>query len=85
MKLAFAMQSPLMKLTTLHSFKGLEARLLLIYLNRMENAEDKALFYTALTRLLRHENGSCLTVISRCGGRLQEFGKTWPDYSEYPQ
>lgn len=84
MKVAFSMKSSLMKLTTLHSFKGLEARLLLIYLNHIESNEDKALFYTALTRLLQHQNGSCLTVISRCGVRLQEFGKTWPDYSEYP-
>ena len=63
-----------MKATTLHSFKGWEGRHLVLYVSRIASAEDCALFYTALTRLKKHPNGSMLTVVSTCPD-LYDFGE----------
>ena len=73
-KLAFFLGDARIKATTLHSFKGWEGRHLVLYVSRIESAEDRALFYTALTRLKRHPNGSMLTVISSCS-ELYNFGQ----------
>ena len=80
-KLAFRQRSPKLKATTLHSFKGWEARRLVIYVDSIGRPEDRALLYTALTRLKQDDGGSSLTVVSTCP-ELQEFGKTWPEYFE---
>ena len=72
-KLAFFLGDARIKATTLHSFKGWEGRHLVLYVSRIASAEDRALFYTALTRLKRHLNGSVLTVISSCP-ELYNFG-----------
>ena len=73
-KLAFFLGDARIKATTLHSFKGWEGRHLVLYVSRIASAEDCALFYTALTRLKKHPNGSILTVISDCP-ELYNFGK----------
>ena len=73
-KLAFFLGDAKIKATTLHSFKGWEGRHLVLYVSRIVSAEDRALFYTALTRLKRHPNGSILTVVSSCR-ELYNFGK----------
>ncbi len=73
-KLAFFLGDARIKVTTLHSFKGWEGRHLILYVSRIASAEDRALFYTALTRLKRHPNGSMLTVISTCS-ELYNFGQ----------
>lgn len=73
-KLAFFQGAAKVKATTLHSFKGWEGRHLVLYVNRIESAEDRALFYTALTRLKTHPNGSMLTVVSSCP-ELYAFGE----------
>ena len=73
-KLAFFLGDARIKATTLHSFKGWEGRHLVLYVSRIESAEDGALFYTALTRLKRHPSGSMLTVISSCP-ELYNFGQ----------
>ena len=65
-KLAFFLGKARIKATTLHSFKGWEARHLVLHISRIASAEDRALFYTALTRLKKHSNGSMLTVVSSC-------------------
>ncbi len=80
-KLAFWKGSPNIKATTVHSFKGWEARHLVVCVESIEKPEDRALFYTALTRLKQHENGSALTVVSSCP-ELREFGQSWPDFEE---
>ena len=75
-KLAFFLGDARVKATTLHSFKGWEGRHLVIQVSRMASAEDRALFYTALTRLKKHPNGSMLTVVSSCPElSLSEFGE----------
>ena len=72
-KLAFFLGDARIKATTLHSFKGWEGRHLVLYVSRIASAEDRALFYTALTRLKKHPNGSMLTVVSVCP-ELYNFG-----------
>ena len=73
-KLAFFLGNARIKATTLHSFKGWEGRHLILYVSRIASAEDSALFYTALTRLKKHPNGSMLTVVSSCP-ELYNFGE----------
>lgn len=73
-KLAFFLGDARIKATTLHSFKGWEGRHLILYVSRIASAEDRALFYTALTRLKTHRNGSMLTVVSSCPD-LYNFGE----------
>ena len=72
-KLAFFLGDARIKATTLHSFKGWEARHLVLHISRVGSSEDRALFYTALTRLKKHPNGSMLTVVSSCPN-LRDFG-----------
>jgi hypothetical protein len=80
-KLAFWKGRGGVKVSTLHSFKGWEARLLIVFITKCRDDKDRALTYTGLTRLKRHQRGSCLTVI--CSEKfLKPFGKRWPDYQE---
>lgn len=79
-KLAFFMGDARIKVTTLHSFKGWEARALLICVERAKDRTDMALLYAGLTRLKQNSSGSFLTVV--CGEPdLEEYGTTWPDYT----
>ena len=78
-KRAFFQGSANIKATTLHSFKGWEARHLVVFVGRAVRREDLALIYTALTRLRRHEHGSVLTVVCSCP-ELEEFGRSWPEF-----
>ena len=73
-KLGFFLGRAEIKATTLHSFKGWEGRHLVLHVSRIASAEDRALFYTALTRIKKHPNGSMLTVVSSCRD-LYNFGE----------
>lgn len=65
-----------MKATTLHSFKGFESSHLVVYVDRIDWPDTRALLYVGLTRLKTHPNGSMLTVVSSCPDvELREFGK----------
>ena len=66
--------------TTVHSFKGWEASHLIVYVDRIENLRDCAVFYTALSRLKKNENGAILTVVSSCR-ELEQFGRS--NFSEF--
>lgn len=68
--------------TTPHSFKGWEAPHLVVHVEKIETLEDRATFYTALSRLKRHNNGAVLTVVSSCSTpKLEQFGrKHFPDF-----
>ena len=81
-KRAFFQGGARIKATTVHSFKGWEARHLIVCVESIEHAGDKAVLYTALTRLLGDEHGSCLTVVSSCHA-LQMYGRSWPYYGEF--
>lgn len=79
-KLYFFLGDARVKVTTLHSFKGWEARNLVVQVSGVDSPEQQALFYTALTRLKRHPNGSKLTVVSSCPD-LASFGESnFPDF-----
>jgi hypothetical protein len=80
-KRAFFQGAERIKATTLHSFKGWEARHLILFVESVERAEDRALIYTALTRLRRHEVGSALTVVCCCP-ELFAYGQSWPEFVE---
>lgn len=78
-KVGFYMGDARVKATTLHSFKGWESRSLVIYIGEKADPQSMALLYTGLTRIKRHFQGSCLTVV--CSSvELSEYGKTWPDF-----
>jgi hypothetical protein len=82
-KVVFYKGDARVKLTTVHSFKGIESRAMVISLGK-GGASDNALAYTAMTRLKRCEGtdrGSYLTVVSS-HPEFKLFGKTWPDYEE---
>jgi len=76
-KLAFYPNAGSIKVTTIHSFKGLESRALVIGVSKC----DPGLVYTAISRLKRSEKGSHLRVV--CDDmRYLEFGRRWPDFRE---
>ena len=70
------------KATTIHSYKGWEGKLLVVFIESSDSPKDKALLYTAMTRLRKDQQQSSLTVVSTCGN-LKGFGRDWPDYEEY--
>jgi hypothetical protein len=82
-KMGFYMGDARIKATTLHSFKGWESRLLVVYVSDFKSDESRALIYVALTRLKRSPKGSWLTVVCTSPDpKLVEYGKTWPDHHE---
>jgi hypothetical protein len=73
-KLGFWKGDARVKLTTFHSFKRWEGRLLVLNITQAQTPKDWALIYTGLTRLKKHQTGSCLTVV--CSEqKLAGFGK----------
>ena len=63
-KLAFWKGSPKIKISTLQSFKGWEGRMIIVNMTSFKTIKQKTLFYTGLTRLKKHINGSFMTVVS---------------------
>ncbi|MBY3249898.1 AAA family ATPase [Rhizobium laguerreae] len=80
-KMGFYMGDTRIKATTLHSFKGWESRLLVIYVPDAAHAQSLALVYAGLTRLKRSQEGSWLTVVCSAP-ELHEFGRSFPDYAD---
>jgi len=78
-KMGFYMGDARLKATTLHSFKGWESRLLVVYVTEAAHAESLALVYAGLTRLKRSQKGSWLTVVCSAP-QLQNYGETFPDH-----
>ncbi|WMS45292.1 AAA family ATPase (plasmid) [Acuticoccus sp. MNP-M23] len=78
-KMGFYMGTAAVKATTLHSFKGWEARLLVVYVTDAAQVERLALIYAGLTRLKRSPEGSWLTVVCSAP-ELREYGRSFPDY-----
>ena len=79
LKMAFTMQEAMVKATSVQSFKGWETRALVVLVTECSSPKDKAIFYTAMTRLVHHDRGSFLTIVSAFPD-LEEFGKTWLGY-----
>ena len=78
-KMGFYMGDARIKATTLHSFKGWEARLLVVYVSEAEHPESLALIYAGLTRLKRSREGSWLTVVNSAS-RLKKYGEKFPTF-----
>lgn len=80
-KMAFFLGRPRVKATTLHSFKGWEARMLVLHLGHAMSPENMAAAYAAITRLKRDPGGSFLTVI--CSAlQLSDYGEAWPKFED---
>lgn len=75
-KIAFYMRDERIKATTIKSFKGWEARALVIVIDRADDVSELAEIYVALSRVKRHMEGSFLTVLC-AAPKLAEFGKSW--------
>lgn len=80
-KMGFYMGSAGVKATTLHSFKGWEARLLVVYVSNAAHVNSLALIYAGITRLKRSTAGSWLTVVCSAP-ELKDYGATFPDFAE---
>lgn len=70
-----------LKASTIQSFKGWEARALVVQIGRAQNKRALKTLYTALTRLKRDIRGSYLTVVCAANS-LEDYGKLWPDFSD---
>ena len=80
-KISFFMGDARVKITTIHSLKGWECRLLIIVIAKAKTSQELHLFYTALTRLQKNYNGSWLTVVC-AENELLEFGKKFFNFSD---
>lgn len=63
------------KVCTTHSFKGWEAKAILIFFDRLMSDSDYALLYTAMTRLKAGKNS--LMYVICADSSLQTYGETW--------
>ena len=86
LKLAFPNPTSGLRAITSHSYKGWEARHLVVHVpdlyDGVEEMNRATLFYVALTRLVRDPLGSSLTVVSSCP-ELADFGRRhFADYEE---
>ncbi len=80
-KMGFFMGDARVKATTLHSFKGWEARLLVVHVGHAVGSDGLASVYAALTRLKRSPEGSWLTVVCSAP-ELAEYGRTWSHHTD---
>ncbi len=80
-KMGFFMGDARVKATTLHSFKGWEARLLVVHVGHAVGSDGLASVYAALTRLKRSPEGSWLTVVCSAP-ELAEYGRTWAHHTD---
>ena len=78
-KMGFYMGDARIKATTVHSFKGWESRLLIIYITEATDTKSLALIYTGLTRLKRSPHGSWLIVVSSAP-KLASIGKKFDEF-----
>ena len=79
-KMGFYMENAKIKATTIHSFKGWESPMLVLYITKADIDEDLAsLIYVGLTRLKRREEESWLTVVC-CEPYFDDYGKNFPVY-----
>lgn len=77
-KMAFTMQEAKVKITTIHSFKGWEARAVIIVMPECKTLRQMATLYTGITRVAAHPEGSYLLVISS-SDEMIPFGETFPN------
>ena len=81
-KRAFFLGRESVKATTIHSFKGWEAKLLVLHVHRASSSKDRAALYAGLTRLKRTEHGGSYITVICSDPELSGYGQTWPEYEE---
>ncbi|MDC1157929.1 MIT C-terminal domain-containing protein [Alphaproteobacteria bacterium] len=81
-KLHFYKGSGRMKGATIHSFKGLESRALVVNIPALDSTKNLSATYAALTRLKAMPEGSFLTVVCS-DNNLAEYGETWKGQALY--
>ncbi len=81
LKMGFWMGDARLKAATVHSFKGWEARAMVVHIGQAATAGQLAAVYVALSRLRRCEKGSFLTVVCSAP-ELEAYGRTWPEFSK---
>ena len=77
-KKKFCMGKEKVKGTTIHSFKGWEARYLVVCISHLRKNTDWATFYVALTRLKQTDFGSSYLTVICSDPKLAEYGASWP-------
>lgn len=75
-KLRFYKGAPMVKVTTVHSFKGWESRAIIMQISRANDATSLALVYTGITRVRRDDDGCYLTVVNSAQ-ELSDYGHRW--------
>ena len=78
-KLAFSLIEDPVKISTIHSFKGMETPVLVIQLKENE-AKDKKnikLLYTALTRIRKGLNTDSIITVICSDPVFEKYGETW--------
>jgi hypothetical protein len=78
-KMFFFKGSATVKVTTTLSFKGWEATALVLQCTSAQSEKDLALFYTAITRVKKSDQGCFLTVVNSAS-KLNNYGETWPHF-----
>ena len=80
-KLNFHLNQAPIKLSPIHSFKGMEAPVLIIFFEAQKgnkSQDAKKLLYTALTRLRKGAyNTDCLISVVCTDPQFADYGKTW--------
>lgn len=79
LRFGFFQGSARMKLSTIHSYKGFESRVLVVHLTDLDSPKRIAEAYAALTRLKASEQGSVITVVCDWAPAA-DYGRTWDDF-----
>jgi hypothetical protein len=79
LKIAFSQDDPRMKASTVKSFRGWQARKVILLIDRADNDAAFREIYVGLTRVKAGERGASLTVISR-PDTLLDFALGWPNF-----
>jgi hypothetical protein len=77
-KYAFRKGRAAVKATTIHSFKGWEARAVVILVPSGPGTDALAAIYAAMTRVRKNTAGSLLTVVNSRDD-LREYGRSWSE------
>ena len=75
-KLGFFMGDARVKITTIQSFKGWEARLLVLVISKANSQQGLSAIYTGLTRLKRSEHGTSNLSVICSAPELEMFSNT---------
>lgn len=78
-KQAFFKGDARVKITTLHSYKGWESKVLVVHIGNAKSRAALALAYAGITRLKQDDFGCYLTVVSEAE-ELVDYGRKWPEH-----